>query len=93
MFWNISLPMLRPIIAIALVLRGIDLLNNMSAVSIITQGSPGGDTETLSYFIYRTAFRSFEQGYASAASVVVLIVTIILAQVLVRKFFKSGTET
>jgi multiple sugar transport system permease protein len=92
MFWNISLPMLRPIIAIALVLRGIDLLNNMSAVSIITQGSPGGDTETLSYFIYRTAFRSFEQGYASAASVVVLIATIILAQVLVRKFFKSGLE-
>lgn len=92
MFWNISLPMLRPIMAIALVLRGIDLLNNMSAVSIITQGSPGGYTETLSYFIYRTAFRSFEQGYASAASVIVLIATVILAQVVVRKFFKSGTE-
>jgi multiple sugar transport system permease protein len=93
LFWNISLPMLRPVIAIALVLRGIDLLNNMSAVNIITQGSPAGDTETLSYFIYRTAFRSFDHGYASAASVLVLIFTIILAQILVRKFFKSGTET
>jgi multiple sugar transport system permease protein len=93
MFWNISLPMLRPIIAIALVLRGIDLLNNMSAVSIITQGAPGGNTETLSYFIYRTAFRSFDHGYASAASVLLLIATVILAQILVRKFFKSGTET
>jgi multiple sugar transport system permease protein len=93
MFWNISLPMLRPIIAIALVLRGIDLLNNMSAVNIITQGSPAGDTETLSYFIYRTGFRSFDQGYASAASVLLLIATVILAQFLVRKFFKSGTET
>ena len=92
MFFNISLPMLRPVIAIALVLRGIDLLNNMSAVNIITQGSPGGATETLSYFIYRTAFRSFEQGYASAASVIVLIFTIILAQTVVRRFFKSGTE-
>jgi multiple sugar transport system permease protein len=93
MFWNISLPMLRPIIAIALVLRGIDLLNNMSAVNIITQGSPAGATETLSYFIYRTAFRSFDQGYASAASVLLLIATVILAQILVRKFFKSGSET
>ncbi len=93
MFWNISLPMLRPIIAIALVLRGIDLLNNMSAVNIITQGSPGGATETLSYFIYRTAFRSFDHGYASAASVLLLIVTVILAQILVRKFFRSGAET
>jgi multiple sugar transport system permease protein len=93
MFWNISLPMLRPVIAIALVLRGIDLLNNMSAVSIITQGSPAGDTETLSFFIYRTAFRSFDHGYASATSVLLLIATVILAQILVRKFFKSGTET
>jgi multiple sugar transport system permease protein len=92
MFWNISLPMLRPIIAIALVLRGIDLLNNMSAVNIITQGSPAGATETLSYFIYRTGFRSFDQGYAAAASVLLLIATVILAQFLVRKFFRSGTE-
>ncbi len=91
-FFNISLPMMRPVIAIALVLRGVDILNNMAAVNIITQGSPGGHTETLSYFIYRTAFRSFEQGYASATSVVVLIVTIVLAQTLVRRFFKSGTE-
>jgi multiple sugar transport system permease protein len=93
MFWNISLPLLRPIIAIALVLRGIDLLNNMSAVNIITQGSPAGHTETLSYFIYRTAFRSFDQGYAAAASVLLLIASVILAQILVRKFFRSGAET
>jgi multiple sugar transport system permease protein len=93
MFWNISLPLLRPIIAIALVLRGIDLLNNMSAVNIITQGSPAGATETLSYFIYRTGFRSFDQGYAAAASVLLLIATVILAQFLVRKFFRSGTES
>ncbi len=91
-FFNISLPMMKPVIAIGLVLRGVDILNNMAAVNIITQGTPGGATETLSYFIYRTAFRSFEQGYASAASVLVLIVTIILAQTLVRRFFKSGTE-
>jgi len=92
-FFNISLPMMRPVIAIALVLRGVDILNNMAAVNIITQGTPGGATETLSYFIYRTAFRSFEQGYASAASVIVLIATIILAQTLVRRFFKSGSDS
>ncbi len=92
MFWNISLPLLRPIIAIALVLRGIDLLNNMSAVNIITQGSPAGATETLSYFIYRTAFRSFDHGYASAASVLMLILTIVIAQTVVRRAFHSGKK-
>mgnify|MGYP003904026049 CR=1 FL=1 len=69
-FFSISLPLMRPVIAIALVLRGIDILTMFASPHIITQGSPGGDTETLSYFIYRTGFQSFEFGSASAASVV-----------------------
>jgi multiple sugar transport system permease protein len=86
-FFNISLPMMRPVIAIPL-----DILTMFASVHIITQGTPGGNTETVSYFIYRTAFKSFEQGYASAASVLLLIATVILAQTLVRRFFKSGVE-
>jgi multiple sugar transport system permease protein len=91
-FFSISLPLIRPVIAIALVLRGIDILTMFTPVHVITQGAPGGATETLSYFIYRTAFKSFEQGYASAASVLMLAVTVIIAQTLVRRFFRSGTE-
>lgn len=91
-FFSISLPLMRPVIAIALVLRGIDILTMFASPHIITQGAPAGDTETVSYFIYRTGFKSFEFGYASAASVVVLILTIILAQTFVRRFFKSGRD-
>jgi multiple sugar transport system permease protein len=91
-FFSISLPLMRPVIAIALVLRGIDILTMFTSVHVITQGAPAGNTETLSYFIYRTAFKSFNQGYASAASVLLLIATIILAQTLVRRFFRSGRE-
>lgn len=91
-FFSISLPMLRPVIAVALVLRGIDILTMFTSVHVITQGAPAGDTETVSYFIYRTAFKSFEFGYASAASVVVLVITVVLAQTFVRRFFRSGRE-
>lgn len=91
-FFSISLPLMRPVIAIALVLRGIDILTMFASPHIITQGSPGGNTETVSYFIYRTGFKSFEFGYASAASVVVLVLTIVLAQSFVRRFFRSGRE-
>lgn len=91
-FFSISLPLMRPVIAIALVLRGIDILTMFASPHIITQGSPGGNTETVSYFIYRTGFKSFEFGYASAASVVVLVLTIILAQSFVRRFFRSGRD-
>ncbi|MCA3555035.1 carbohydrate ABC transporter permease [Aestuariivirga sp.] len=91
-FFSISLPLMRPVIAIALVLRGIDILTMFASPHIITQGAPAGDTETVSYFIYRTGFKSFEFGYASAASVVVLILTVVLAQSFVRRFFRSGRE-
>jgi len=85
--------MMRPIIAIALILRGIDVLNMFTPIQIITQGAPGGATETVGFFIQRLAFDRVDHGYASAVSVLVLIVTVILAQVLVRRYFRSGTES
>lgn len=89
-FWNISLPMMRPIIVVAVTLRGIDITTMFTNVYIMTQGSPGGATETMSYFIYRQGFRMFNFGYASAASVLMLIITVFIAQTVVRRAFHSG---
>ncbi|MFO1104715.1 MAG: sugar ABC transporter permease [Amaricoccus sp.] len=89
-FWNISLPMMRPVIAVAVILRGIDITTMFTNVYIMTQGTPGGATETMSYFIYRQGFRTFNFGYASAASVVMLVLTTIVAQLVVKRSFRSG---
>ncbi len=89
-FWNISLPLMRPVIAVAVILRGIDITTMFANVFIMTKGTPGGSTETISYFIYRIGFKTFNFGYASAASVLMLILTIIVAQVLVKRAFRSG---
>jgi multiple sugar transport system permease protein len=89
-FWNISLPLMRPVIAIAVILRGIDITTMFASVYIMTQGTPGGATETISYFIYRQGFRTFNFGYASAASVIMLIATIIIAQVVVKRAFQTS---
>lgn len=89
-FWNVSLPMMRPVIVVAVVLRGIDITTMFTTVYIMTQGSPGGATETMSYFIYRQGFRLFNFGYASAASVLMLILTVALAQTIVKRAFRSG---
>lgn len=89
-FWNISLPLMRPVIVVAVTLRGIDITTMFTNVFIMTQGSPGGATETMSYFIYRQGFRTFNFGYASAASVLMLVLTVVLAQTLVKRAFRSG---
>jgi multiple sugar transport system permease protein len=89
-FWNISLPMMRPVIVVAVTLRGIDITTMFTNVFVMTQGTPGGATETMSYFIYRQGFRMFNFGYASAASVLMLVLTIIIAQTVVKRAFHSG---
>ena len=89
-FWNISLPLMRPVIAVALVLRAIDITTMFANVFIITKGGPAFGTETISYFIYRTGFKFFNFGYASAASVVMLILTLIIAQLVVKRAFVSS---
>jgi multiple sugar transport system permease protein len=89
-FWNISLPLMRPVIAVAVILRAIDITTMFTNVFIMTQGTPGGATETISYFIYRMGFKTFNFGYASAASAVMLLTTIVIAQVLLKRFFRSG---
>jgi multiple sugar transport system permease protein len=89
-FWNVSLPMMRPVIAVAVILRGIDITTMFTNVYIMTQGTPGGSTETMSYFIYRQGFRTFNFGYASAASVVMLILTTVVAQLVVKRSFRSA---
>jgi multiple sugar transport system permease protein len=91
-FWNISLPMMRPVIVVAVTLRGIDITTMFANVYIMTQGSPGGASETISYFIYRQGFRMFSFGYASAASVLMLILTTIVAQTIVKRAFHSGKK-
>lgn len=89
-FWNISLPLMRPVIAVALILRGIDITTMFANVFIVTKGGPAFGTETISYFIYRTGFKFFNFGYASAASVIMLILTIIVAQLVVKRAFVSA---
>lgn len=91
-FWNISLPMMKPVIAVALILRGIDITTMFTNVFIITKGGPAFGTETISYFIYRTGFKFFDFGYASSASVIMLILTIIIAQFVVKRAFVSARE-
>ena len=74
-FRHVTLPLLKPAILIALLLRTMDLLRVFDQIFILTEGGPGFATETVSLYIYRTAFRFGDFGYAAAMSFVLLLVT------------------
>jgi multiple sugar transport system permease protein len=76
-FWHISLPLLRPVIVVAVALRVIDLFRTFDTIYIITFGGPGHATELLPFYIYRAAFSSARFGFASALSYITLGLTLI----------------
>jgi multiple sugar transport system permease protein len=78
-FLNVTLPLLKPAILIALLLRTMDLLRVFDQIFILTEGGPGFATETISLYIYRAAFRFFDFGYAAAMSFVLLLLTNIIS--------------
>jgi multiple sugar transport system permease protein len=72
-FRHIELPLLTPVIVIALVVRSMEALKIFDIPMLITQGGPGNATETLSIYLWRNAWVFNKVSYAAAASVLVLV--------------------
>jgi multiple sugar transport system permease protein len=75
-FRDLTWPFLRPVVTITLLLRIMDAFRLFDQVYILTRGGPAGSTETLSYYIYKVAFRFFDIGYAAAISLFMLFLTV-----------------
>ncbi|WP_058234902.1 carbohydrate ABC transporter permease [Devriesea agamarum] len=78
MFFRITLPLLRPILALVLIMSIIGSFQVFDTVSVATQGGPVNASRVLQMYIYDKAFGQFEFGYASALSVALLIVLMVI---------------
>jgi ABC-type sugar transport system permease subunit len=76
-FRFLTLPLLRPVIAVTLALRIIDLFRVFDVIYIMTFGGPGHATELLPFYVYRAAFSESRVGYASALSWITLAITML----------------
>jgi multiple sugar transport system permease protein len=83
-FFRIMLPLLMPVISVALLIRGIETFKIFDAVYILTRGGPGASTETISMFMYNGAFVYFRIGYIAAAALIVLVLVVSMCLVLAR---------
>ncbi len=89
-FFKVMLPLLAPVISIALLIRSIETFKIFDPVYILTRGQPGGSTETISMFMYNGAFVYFRMGYIAAAALLVLVVVISVCLVLARPMTKHS---
>jgi oligogalacturonide transport system permease protein len=82
--FNITLPMLTPIIFFNLVMQSINVLQDFTAAFIVTNGGPMKATYMMGLKIYDDAFRFMKMGYASATSWILFIIIVLLTGLLFR---------
>jgi multiple sugar transport system permease protein len=82
-FFQITLPMLRPVLVVALLFRTIDAIRIFDLVYVLTGGGPGGSTTSVSLYAY-DYYLSGDFGYGSAVSVVVFLMAAVLGILYIR---------
>jgi multiple sugar transport system permease protein len=88
-FLDQTLPMLRPVLAVAIALRTIDAFTTFDQVFVLTKGGPGTSTQLISIYGYNTAFKFTEFGYGTAMLLTVALVVLAFAAITVRLIRKQ----
>ncbi|MGZ9163722.1 MAG: carbohydrate ABC transporter permease [Anaerolineales bacterium] len=88
-FFFLTLPLLKPIILVTLLWRFIDTFRIFDVIYLLTAGGPARVTETVSIYIYRYGFQSFNLGVSAAASFIMLLIMLGIAGMLARAIRKE----
>ncbi len=82
MFWQVTIPLLRPVLVFVLVTSVIGSFQLFDVVAITTKGGPVNATKVINWYIYEQAFSRFNMGYSTAISIVLfgMLVFVSLAQ-------------
>jgi multiple sugar transport system permease protein len=83
-FWRITLPLLRPVLVMVLVVTMIGSFQIFDTVAVTTQGGPINATRVIYYYIYERAFTRFDFGYASAMALVLFAILAVVSLVQLR---------
>ena len=89
LFRRVTLPLLAPVLVVAILLRALDAMKVFEYVFATTRGGPGTETQTLQYFVYQTGIQFFRLGSASSMAFVVLVVVLTVIVVAFRRMEKA----
>lgn len=92
MFTRITLPLLRPVLSLVLVVSLIGSFQIFDTIAVTTKGGPVSATRVIYYYIYEQAFTNFHMGYASAVAVVLALILGVLTAVQMRLLRASRSD-
>lgn len=85
-FWTITLPLLRPAILIAVIIRTMDAFRVYELIVIMTRGGPGNATTTLNVYLTKTGLEFFDASKAAAISLFMMLIIIVMSFIFIRVF-------
>jgi|SRR5690554_1765831 len=88
--WHVILPLLKHCILTVTLVSTVNAMRVFGEVYIITEGGPGGATDVLTHYIYRTAFSRMQMGYASVIAATLLLLLLIISIMYIKLF--TGRE-
>jgi multiple sugar transport system permease protein len=88
----IMVPMLRPIIVVAVIFRSAEAVREFDKVFVLTGGGPGSATEVLDLYTYRVAFMNWDMSLGAAMGVVEFLVALVAAYAFFRIVTRSGRQ-
>ncbi len=83
-FLFVTLPIMKPVILVALIMRTIFVFHAFDLIFILTKGGPGDSTRVLSYYVYQESFLFLRHGRGAAAAFILFIITALITLVYVR---------
>ena len=87
-FRFLTLPMLKPAILVALLFRTVFAIRIFDEIWVLTKGGPQNATETISLLLYKSAFEVFDVAHAAGLSIVLLVLTSVLALLMIRTLYR-----
>ena len=83
-FFRITLPLMKPTLIVATLLRAIGALKTYDLVYVVTKGGPGVSTEVMTYNIYKQAYQYLNTGRAAAMSYILLLIVMAISVFFVK---------
>jgi multiple sugar transport system permease protein len=83
-FYLITLPLLRPVLVVAILFRAIDALKTFDIIFVMTQGGPSNASETINILLFNQAFSYFNMGYASSMAVALFAIVMGASLILMK---------
>lgn len=80
LFFKVTLPLMKPVMVTAILLRMMECFKKFDEPWILTGGGPGNATDVLDIFTYRQAFKNFNFSYAAAVCVILFLILIIIGR-------------